>query len=129
MSEMGSLSTNYFFMHVCISNQLVLVPNTPPIVGYIYVSNTNSSGFFQTYRTGASTTGGRRNATSYTASIAYAAPNLQVYIGARNETSGAAYFSNRQCALSYLGDSINDTQASNFYTAVQTFQTSLSRQV
>ena len=34
-----------------------------------------------------------------------------------------------QCAFSYIGDGLTDTQASNLYTAVQAFQTTLSRQV
>jgi hypothetical protein len=37
--------------------------------------------------------------------------------------------SNRECAFSSIGDGLTDTQASNFYTAVQAFQTTLSRQV
>ena len=38
-------------------------------------------------------------------------------------------YSNRQCAFASLGDGLTDTQASNLYTAVQAFQTTLSRQV
>jgi hypothetical protein len=42
---------------------------------------------------------------------------------------GGTYFSNRECALASVGDGLTDTQASNFYTAVQAFQTTLGRQV
>jgi hypothetical protein len=42
---------------------------------------------------------------------------------------GTAEYEGGQCAFSYIGDGLTDTQASNFYTAVQTFQTTLSRQV
>ena len=53
-----------------------------------------------------------------------------VYLGASNNTpSGGAQFSNKQCAFASIGDGLTDTQASNFYTAVQAFQTTLSRQV
>jgi hypothetical protein len=38
-------------------------------------------------------------------------------------------FSSRQCAFSSIGDGLTDTQASNFYTAVQAFQTTLSRNI
>ena len=38
-------------------------------------------------------------------------------------------FTNRQCAFASIGDGLTDAQASNFYTLVQTFQTTLSRQV
>jgi hypothetical protein len=40
-----------------------------------------------------------------------------------------AYWSNRQYALASIGDGLTDAEAANFYTAVQAFQTTLSRQV
>lgn len=56
-------------------------------------------------------------------------PNLNVYIEARNDSGSAAVFSDKQCAFASIGDGLTDTEASNFYTAVQAFQTTLSRQV
>lgn len=132
MAELGALSTNYFFMHACLSNTTYFMPNTVAAAGYIQFANTNSSGFFQAFRTGATTIGGRWNTNTYSGTINYASVNLECWVGARNPGSNPpadAYYSNRQCALAYFGDSINDTQAGSFYTAVQTFQTSLSRQV
>jgi len=38
-------------------------------------------------------------------------------------------FSAKETAFSSIGDGLTDTQAANYYTAVQAFQTSLSRQV
>jgi hypothetical protein len=45
--------------------------------------------------------------------------------------SGGVYnsFSAKETAFNSIGDGLTDTQASNFYTAVQAFQTTLSRQV
>jgi len=40
-----------------------------------------------------------------------------------------AFYDNKQLAFGHLGDGLTDTQASDFYTAVQAFQTTLSRQV
>jgi hypothetical protein len=51
-----------------------------------------------------------------------------IYIGGNNDTSFPSY-SARQCAFASIGDGLNDTQASNLYTAVQAFQTILSRNV
>lgn len=42
--------------------------------------------------------------------------------------SNTAY-SNRQLAFAYISNGLTDTEAANLYTAVQTFQTSLGRQV
>ena len=56
--------------------------------------------------------------------------SVTAYIGAGNYVTGTAQnFSVLQCAFASLGDGLTDTQASNFYTAVQAFQTTLSRQV
>jgi hypothetical protein len=55
--------------------------------------------------------------------------NLNYFVGARNNSNTAVLFSNRQYAFASIGDGLTDTQASDFYTAVQAFQTTLSRQV
>ena len=55
-------------------------------------------------------------------------PNKNLYIGARNYTTPDLY-SNSQFAFASIGDGLTDTEASNFYTSVQAFQTTLSRQV
>jgi len=56
-------------------------------------------------------------------------PTFTCYIGARNNVGSSANFDTKQCAFASIGDGLTDTQASNFYTAVQAFQTTLSRQV
>jgi hypothetical protein len=55
--------------------------------------------------------------------------NFNIYIGARNFVGNADYFSNRENAFASIGDGLTNTQGSAFYTAVQAFQTTLSRQV
>ena len=129
MVEMGALATNYFFMHVNIGNVFYVMPNTQAVAGYIAVTNTNSSGFYQGYRTSSTAIGGRRNSASYSGTIAYASVNLSVWLGTRHIASGGEFYSNRECAFAYLGDSLTDTQAGNYYTAVQAFQTTLSRNI
>jgi hypothetical protein len=54
--------------------------------------------------------------------------NLKIFIGCYNN-GGPALFSSKQCAFASIGDGLTDTQASDFYTAVQAFQTTLSRQL
>jgi hypothetical protein len=56
--------------------------------------------------------------------------SVTAYIGAGNYVTGVAQNNSvLECAFASLGDGLNDTQASNFYTAVQAFQTTLSRQI
>lgn len=52
-------------------------------------------------------------------------PNAKLYLNAR----ATAGYSNNECAFASIGDGLSNTQASNFYTTVQAFQTTLSRQV
>jgi hypothetical protein len=49
-----------------------------------------------------------------------------IYIGASRNNPN--YFSN-QIAFNSIGEGLTDTEAANFYTAVQAFQTTLGRQV
>ena len=42
---------------------------------------------------------------------------------------GTTGYGNRECALASIGLGLSDTEAANFYTAVQAFNTTLSRQV
>jgi len=56
-------------------------------------------------------------------------PNYNIYLGALNSNGSTTLYSNRQNAFASIGDGLTDTQASNFYTAVQAMQTTLSRQV
>lgn len=55
--------------------------------------------------------------------------NNNLYLGAANGNGNAVFFSNKQYAFASIGDGLTDTQASDFYTAVQAFQTTLSRNV
>ena len=55
--------------------------------------------------------------------------NLNIFIGAYNFNGSASNYSIRECSFSSIGDGLSDTQAFDFYTNVQAFQTTLSRQV
>jgi hypothetical protein len=94
----------------------------------------NSQGFFVDSRTNSTThKAWKSNALIGTDTnlntLTTADINLTIYIGARNLDGSADLYTNRQCAFSSIGDGLTDTQASDFYTAVQVFQTTLSRQV
>ena len=51
-----------------------------------------------------------------------------VYLGAMNGIANT-FYSNKQCAFASIGDGLTDTQANDLTTAINTFQTTLSRQV
>ena len=54
--------------------------------------------------------------------------NLTIYLGAWNQVT-PTYYATKECAFSSIGDGLSDSEASTFYTIVQTMQTSLARNV
>jgi len=58
-------------------------------------------------------------------------PNLNMFIGAYNSsgTPAPGGYDNKTISFYYYSDGLTDTEAANFYTAVQRFQTTLGRQV
>jgi hypothetical protein len=93
------------------------------------VRSGTTSAFFIVSRTSSILTKSYRN-TSVIATSAIGSSSLNtnpIYVGARNSTGSIP--TNRECAFSSIGDGLDDTQAASLYTCVQTFQTTLSRQV
>jgi len=57
------------------------------------------------------------------------APAFAVFLGARNYNGTADLYFNGTLAFAFLGDTLDSTEAANFYTAVQAFQTTLGRSI
>ena len=107
---------------------------------YTYLSNnatfgnavqSNSLGFYQGYRNNTSNLQAYKNNTKiisdFSSSIsALINKNFDV---ARGGVSPGFDYAIEECAFAYIGLNLTDTQASDFYTAVQAFQTTLSRNV
>ena len=56
-------------------------------------------------------------------------PAISLFLGATNVNSSPSFYSNKEFSFASIGDGLTDTEAANLYTAVQAFQTTLSRQV
>ena len=52
-----------------------------------------------------------------------------IFISAQNSFAGTTRYNDRQVAFATIGDGLTPTEASNLYTRVQAFQTTLNRQV
>jgi len=52
-----------------------------------------------------------------------------LYLGAFNYNGTALYFGSKENAFTTIGDGLSDTEASNLYTAIQKFNTTLSRNI
>lgn len=94
----------------------------------------NAQGLMLTSRTNDTTHKAYRNgvqlgATDTVSNAGNTMPNAPLFIGAANSDFGAIGFSTKEYAFASIGDGLTDTEAANFYTAVQAYQTTLSRQV
>jgi len=127
-ADLGSFGTNSNWCLIEIfGNVLYNLINQGTISS---VSMTTTLGHFISSRRGATDSEAYRNgsslATFTTGSDALS--DRTITLGAMNNTV-PQYYSNREYAFASIGDGLTDTQASDFYTAVQAFQTTLSRQV
>ena len=93
-------------------------------------SDANSLGFYdanrlnntteQVYKNGVLKNTSTISVTSYI--------NRNVFLGAFNQGT-PTFYTTKECSFARIGDGLSDTEASNLYTAIQAFQTTLSRQV
>ena len=111
-----SNTTSVVYTNTKSNNQAV---DTNPTTGlYIASRATNSTNYL--YRNGSLLVTGDRTS--------FAPINLNMYLSASNEGTPSG-FSSREQAFASIGDGLTNTEASNFYTAVQNYNTTLNRQV
>jgi hypothetical protein len=112
--------------NLCIAN--ILSGGIPNILSYtanpsqrLIMHRRTSSTFSQSYRNGTSL--GTETGT------AGGLPNVNYYIGARNDSGLINLYDSHEYAFYFLGLSLTNQNALDLTTAVNTFQTTLSRQV
>lgn len=95
-------------------------------------SNTDCRGLFLSTRTANNSLKGFKNTSTLATNTTIAThtyPNANLFLGAANASGSPANYSILQQSFASIGDGLTDTEAANLYTAVQTFQTTLSRNV
>jgi hypothetical protein len=132
--DVGSLSvTGNYFMQLYSSGLLgsraSLQRNDS---NYVLFSSTNRSGLFigsitannsmKIYQNGVLK---NTNTTTDTTAL----NSVKISIGALNNNGTVQSYANRECAFFAASSGLTDTEAANFYTAVQNYQTTLNRQV
>jgi hypothetical protein len=96
------------------------------------VANTDGKGFYLMSRRGGSDCEGYKNGSSVvtnSGASSGALPSLTMYLGCLNFNGTVSSAVGRNYAFVSVGSGLNDTEASALYTAVQAFQTTLSRNV
>lgn len=102
----------------------------------VVVANTNTQGMFLATRTASNSLKGYKNGVlkgSNTNTTGAGGMNIPATIGGFNyRNSGGAiskFYGNKQFAFASIGDGLTDSEVTAFYNAVQTFNTTLGRQV
>lgn len=94
------------------------------------VSNNDSQGFYIANRISSTIVKAIKNTTiTDISNSSIGNTGYELYLGSLNNIGSASFYSSRQLAFASIGDGLTNTQAANFYTAVQAFQTTLGRQV
>jgi hypothetical protein len=117
------LVINYagIYAGACINMSDVNLFSYTGITKGLFIGSQNNTANVRTYY--------RDNSFSQTQTIAQnEQTNQNISVGARGPL-GNAFYTNRECAFASIGTGLSGTQASNLYTAVQAFNTTLSRNV
>jgi len=131
--EMGTYNSTNYGLHLGIKysgqNYMRLYDQD---TGLVY---SNNNGLFVITRTSNTSSKGYRNNSVYKSTTTSVnntnIPNKNIYLGALNDgvINNANFFSNKISSFASIGDGLTDAEAAAFYTAVQKYQTSLSRNV
>lgn len=89
-----------------------------------YLNNRTSSTVFKVFKDNA-----QIGTTNTSASSGFTSLTSSIFIGAINKAGTPDYYTNRQYAFASIGDGLTDTEAANFYTAVNAYQVALNRNI
>jgi hypothetical protein len=99
----------------------------------VYIDSTDSTGLFLATNRSASDREVYRNGNSIATNTydmtPYLAVTFSMWLASNNFNGSANGYDNKEIAFASLGDGLTDTEAANFYTAVQAFQTTLGRNI
>jgi hypothetical protein len=129
--DIGALSAapgNYHHMHIRYTGDLMFgLINTSSAVS---ISNNISQGLFISSRINSTNVSLYRNNSNIgnVSLNSTTQPNNNIYIGAGNITNSPQQYSSKESVFASIGDGLTDTEATNFYTSIQKFQTTLGRQ-
>jgi hypothetical protein len=130
--EMGNIITSNSFLLGCGYGNVAYSDQYNYNTARISQANTDARGLFMGTRTTNSIHKLFKNGTQFGSTNTGASGtfnNLVIYLGANNNNGTAVTNSSKECAFASIGDGLDDTEAANFYTAVQAYQTTLSRNV
>ena len=124
----GTLNGPYLLLEIRVSGNTYFIINESGT--YTNGADADSRAFYIGTKNGTTTKGYRNSVNIATRTIAATMrPNFNIYLLCFNAANVPSFYSTKQCAFASIGDGLTPTEAANFYTAVQAYQTTLSRQV
>jgi len=128
--DLGAFNNPTQALLILQSSTVTLAVNTRNLAASIATTQTTRLGFTTSSRTSSTLTTLYKNGIDIVnGNSGGTLPTIETYLGGLNLMGSLYGATNNRIAFHSLGDSLTSTQASNFYTAVQAFQTTLSRQV
>lgn len=127
-SGCGSSDAQGTLLEIRTANLTYIRVNAPTTSSY---ADTASLGLYtQSRLLGNQQKGYKNNVLKITGTVnSNTTPTQNFYIGAYNSNGVAVYYSGKQCAFASIGDGLTDAEVTSLYNAVQTFNTTLGRQV
>jgi hypothetical protein len=131
--EIGCYNGSNSALQINVATTAFAPQNTGTYINNVTESkfaDTDSRGFYIVSRTGTTVTMFENSTLKVTqTTTALARPNVNIFIGAQNNAGSLNIPSSKQLAFASIGDGLTNTDAANFYTAVQNFNTTLTRNV
>ena len=127
-----ALSTNRIYVEPASYSGNVYYINNANGANFITTTDQNSLGFYINNRISSSVVNGFKNSIKIinnTTRNSSALSIRSIYLSAFNSVGTPLFFSTRRNAFASIGSSLTDSEASTLYTIIQTFQTTLGRQV
>lgn len=112
-----------FFMSTNNTATYVIASNTSATTGAGFLLGTQLATTIKLFRDNV------LQASNTTASSGAGLSTRKIYIGANNDNNTLINYTDKICSFASIGDGLTDSEATAFYNAVQTFNTTLGRQV
>lgn len=99
--------------------------------GVLTFADSDSRAFYLANRTASNLINAWRNSSKLAQSTlqSVSRANIDYFLAAFNNNNFANFYTTKQCAWASIGQGFSDSEASTLYSIIQTFQTTLSRQV
>lgn len=124
--DMGVTSTNNDFLAI---RATLFYPNISDGSAFPSSIISDTRGYFSAQRTDGNQRGYINGSEVVNSAITSGLAGIEMYLGARNSGGTADGFSSKEIAFADISDGLTSGESASLYTAIQTFQTTLGRNI